>query len=150
MEIPQLAVIVLALQAQLLPSSAWTPHSPEQFRRFEELCMDLAEVPVRQRALLREHLYPDEHRTHCFHRCLGIVSGLYSDREGADLGRVYAQFGGGRNETQFRDGAERCFRWMLATEMGEGGSGIRLGKCERPYRMHQCFAKVYREQFEGL
>lgn len=39
--------------------------------------MDLAEVPVRQRALLREHLYPDDHRTLCFH--LGIVSELYSE-----------------------------------------------------------------------
>lgn len=111
--------------------------------------MELGEVPVRQRELFRRHLYPDDHVTHCFHRCLGIASGMYSDRDGADLGKVYRQFGAGQNETRFRDGAERCFQRMLMVEEKVGGRNrVRLGKCERPYRMHQCFAKVYREQFE--
>ncbi|XP_052873573.1 general odorant-binding protein 45-like [Anopheles cruzii] len=78
----------------------------------------------------------DENRSvHCMVRCIGLQTGLYSDRYGVNIDLVYAQYGEGYDEATFKANAYSCVRNQSATSSDD--------PCRRAYNLlYKCFENV--------
>uniref|UniRef100_A0A182N0X2 Odorant-binding protein n=1 Tax=Anopheles dirus TaxID=7168 RepID=A0A182N0X2_9DIPT len=71
-------------------------------------CADILQVPGACAAT------PSQHAIDCFGRCVLLRTGLYTDRHGPCLERLYVQCNNYANETRFRETTGACYRQLKA------------------------------------
>ncbi|XP_049299009.1 general odorant-binding protein 45-like [Anopheles funestus] len=72
---------------------------------------------------------------HCLVRCIGIKTGIYSDRAGVNMDRIYAQYGDGYCEADFKTNASECIKRQSERTYGN--------TCKKAYHLlYKCFENV--------
>lgn len=105
-------------------------------------CFANLDIPAGRVRLYQVGVFPDDPGTWCLVRCVAIKLGVYGDRYGPDVGRLYVQFSkkgviGGQSEVRFKQAAYSCIA-ALVDEYG--------GACERAYHMMiDCFGDQIRK-----
>ncbi|XP_049542587.1 general odorant-binding protein 45-like [Anopheles darlingi] len=99
-------------------------------------CMDMLQISVEDLADLTVDEMDDSDRLHCLVRCIGIRTELYSDKMGVNVDLMYAQYGEGYTEKNYKANAYRC-----AKQYSKGKSSDNL--CRRAYHLlYKCFEHV--------
>uniref|UniRef100_A0A182K862 Uncharacterized protein n=1 Tax=Anopheles christyi TaxID=43041 RepID=A0A182K862_9DIPT len=106
-----------------------------QLQHVTARCMDVHQITTQQLMSLGEDAMDANDNVHCLVRCIGIQTGVYTDREGVNMERLYAQYGEGYCEEEFkRQGAECICRQR---ELAYGSP------CKRAYHLlYKCFENV--------
>ncbi|XP_058123113.1 general odorant-binding protein 45-like [Anopheles ziemanni] len=97
-------------------------------------CMEVHRITVEDLMSLTEDELDENLNVHCLVRCIGVQTGIYSDRYGVNLDLVYTQYGEGHDERKYKEDAQACL--MRHT-------GTSCSPCRRAYNMlYKCFENV--------
>uniref|UniRef100_A0A9I3GIM7 Uncharacterized protein n=1 Tax=Anopheles farauti TaxID=69004 RepID=A0A9I3GIM7_9DIPT len=90
-------------------------------------CARDLEVPDDLIALYSLGIFPDDQKTSCVYRCLGMQLGIYDDVNGLDVDKQYERLKESLSvdESTYKRGVKNCIRNILR--------GRTLNDCERAY-----------------
>uniref|UniRef100_A0A182WAG7 Uncharacterized protein n=1 Tax=Anopheles minimus TaxID=112268 RepID=A0A182WAG7_9DIPT len=106
-----------------------------QLKHVTAHCMEVHRITMEQLMSLSEEEMDSNDNLHCLVRCIGIRTGIYSDRDGVNMDLIYAQYGEGYCETDFKTNAYKCIK-----RLSEGTYG---NASKRAYHLlYKCFENV--------
>uniref|UniRef100_A0A182LWY8 Uncharacterized protein n=1 Tax=Anopheles culicifacies TaxID=139723 RepID=A0A182LWY8_9DIPT len=106
-----------------------------QLQHVTARCMEVHQITMEHLMSLSEEEMDSNDNLHCLVRCIGIKTGIYSDRDGVNMDLIYAQYGEGYCETEFKSNAQKCIK-----QKSEGTYG---NACKRAYHLlYKCFENV--------
>ncbi|XP_053677662.1 general odorant-binding protein 45-like [Anopheles nili] len=115
----------------LVRADRYVPKTPLEMRQVQQDCLDILGLSPKRLVLYREGHFPDDAETQCFVRCVGLRTGLYSDKQGPNVDRLFVQCESCADEQVFRDRANEC----IASQRRH-----KLSKCTAAYRtLYECF-----------
>ncbi|XP_058056595.1 general odorant-binding protein 45 [Anopheles bellator] len=125
----------------LTQDNAYIPVTGHEMRQVQQDCMDILGLAPSRLKQYIEGYFPDDPETHCFVRCVGLRTKLYSDRTGPNVDRLYIQCESCLDEKVFKARANEC----IAAQRRE-----KLSKCTGAYRtLYHCFRDDQLELYGG-
>uniref|UniRef100_A0A182QU23 Uncharacterized protein n=1 Tax=Anopheles farauti TaxID=69004 RepID=A0A182QU23_9DIPT len=99
-------------------------------------CMDIHQITMPQLMSLGADELDANSNVHCLVRCIGIKTGIYTDRDGVNIDRIYAQYGDGYCEKKFKNDATDCIQRL-------GPRKADINPSRRAYNLlYKCFENV--------
>ncbi|XP_053664537.1 general odorant-binding protein 45-like [Anopheles marshallii] len=115
----------------LTKADRYIPKTALEMKQIQQDCLDVFGLSPRRLNQYQEGHFPDDPETQCFVRCVGLRTGLYSDRYGPNVDRLYIQCDSCADESVFRERAGEC----IAAQRRH-----KLSRCTAAYRtLYQCF-----------
>uniref|UniRef100_A0A182P2R9 Uncharacterized protein n=1 Tax=Anopheles epiroticus TaxID=199890 RepID=A0A182P2R9_9DIPT len=109
----------------------YVPKTALEMKQIQQDCLDVFGLEASRLAQYQDGQFPDDPETQCFVRCVGLKTGLYTDRHGPNVERLYIQCESCADEAVFRARANEC----IAAQQRH-----KLSKCTAAYRtLYQCF-----------
>uniref|UniRef100_A0A182T8R8 Uncharacterized protein n=1 Tax=Anopheles maculatus TaxID=74869 RepID=A0A182T8R8_9DIPT len=106
-----------------------------QLQHVTARCMDVHQITLEHLMSLSSEEMDANDSVHCLVRCIGIKTGVYSDRDGVNMDLIYAQYGEGYCEADFKTNAYECIRRQSEQTYGN--------PCKRAYHLlYKCFENV--------
>ncbi|EAA44537.1 AGAP005182-PA [Anopheles gambiae str. PEST] len=119
----------------LRQDSVFVPLDHLQLQHVTSRCMDVHQITTEQLMSLSAEAMDANDKLHCLVRCIGLQTGVYSDREGVSIDRLNAQYGEGHCEKEFKTHAVECI--TKHRELAYGSP------CKRAYHLlYKCFENV--------
>ncbi|XP_053663537.1 general odorant-binding protein 45-like [Anopheles marshallii] len=113
----------------------FVPLDQLQLQHVMASCMDVHQITTEHLMSQGEEEMDANDNVHCLVRCIGIKTGTYSDRDGVNMDLVYAQYGEGYCEADFKTKAYECIRQQSVRNYGD--------PCKRAYHLlYKCFENV--------
>ncbi|KFB38961.1 AGAP009402-PA-like protein [Anopheles sinensis] len=126
----------------LTKQDRYVPKTSLEMRQVQQDCLDILGLAPTRLQQYREGIFPDDPETHCFIRCVGLRTELYSDRDGPNVDRLYIQCESCADEKVFKDRANEC----IASQRRQ-----KLSKCTAAYRsLYQCFRDDQLDMYAGI
>ncbi|XP_053674148.1 general odorant-binding protein 45-like [Anopheles nili] len=100
-------------------------------------CMDVHQIAPADLMSLSTTEMDGNAKVHCLVRCIGIRTGVYTDRQGVNVELMYGQYGEGYNESDFKADAFECLRRQRANHSHSSSP------CGKAYHsLYKCFENV--------
>uniref|UniRef100_A0A182IKW4 Uncharacterized protein n=1 Tax=Anopheles atroparvus TaxID=41427 RepID=A0A182IKW4_ANOAO len=97
-------------------------------------CMEVQGITVEDLLCLGEDELDENENVHCLVRCIGIQTGIYSDRHGVNMDLIYLQYGAGYDERKYKEEAYECVQQH---------SKPSCSPCRQAYHnLYKCFENV--------
>uniref|UniRef100_A0A182PJL4 Uncharacterized protein n=1 Tax=Anopheles epiroticus TaxID=199890 RepID=A0A182PJL4_9DIPT len=120
----------------LKQDSMFVPLDHLQLQHVTARCVEVHQLTKEQLTSLSEEAMDTNDNVHCLVRCIGLQTGVYSDREGVYLDLIYAQYGEGYCEEEYKRNAFECIKQQRGFAYGTSPS-------KRAYQLlYKCFENV--------
>lgn len=126
----------------LRKTDRYVPKTPLEMKQIQQDCVDVYGLDPARLNHYQDGQFPDDPETQCFVRCVGLRAGLYTDRDGPNIDRMYIQCESCADETLFRAKAGEC----IAAQRRH-----KLSKCTAAYRtLYHCFRDDQLDMYASL